>query len=167
VLTLLPDQTLRLDHDEVAYAPIASDAALGALLFTLGIDDVDLSGARVSDRTELRLALATARQYAHILARHAGRAARGEALLPAVVPESAARGWLVGAAAAVPAAEQERFCRRVAQRLGAEPWSDGHAAIELHNQQFSLFDTDFEQGADEAKPLVEPEAQPEGSGLQT
>src|SRR6516225_2040989 len=140
VLTLLPDQTLRLDHDEVAYAPIASDAALGALLFTLRVEAVDLAHARHADRPELRLALATAREFARILERHAGRAERARALLPAAVTEGAARAWFAGAAAAVPAAEQERFCWRVARRLGPEPWSDGHAAIELHNQQFGLFE---------------------------
>jgi len=157
VLTLLPDQNLRLDHDEVAYAPITSDAALGALLFTLCVDDIDLSRARVADRTELRLALSTARQYAHILARHAERPARSEPRLPAVVSEAAARGWLLSAAAAVPAAEQERFCWRVARRLGTEPWSDGHAAIELHNQQFSLFEADLpeEEGAGASDGVVQ------------
>jgi len=167
VLTLLPDQTLRLDHDEVAYTPIASDAALGALMFTLGIDDIDLSDARVADRTELRLALSTARQYARILARHAARPARGEALLPAIVAEAAARGWLVSAAAAVPAAEQERFCWRVARRLGAEPWSDGQPAIELHNQQFALFESGFEETEGTPDVPDAAAAEREGSGLQT
>jgi hypothetical protein len=144
VLTLLPDQTLRLDFEEVAYAPIASDAALGALLFTLRADAVDIARARHADRSELRLALATARAYARILDRHAGRLARAQPLLPGAVTEAEARTWFAGAAAAVPAAEQERFCWRVARRLGPEPWSDGHAAIELHNQQFGLFEPTFD-----------------------
>ena len=154
VLTLLPDQTLRLDHDEVIYAPIAGVAALGALLFTLRLDDIDPKHARAAHRSELRLALAAARQYTRILERHAGRASRGEPLLPQGVTEATARGWLMSAAAAVPAAEQARFCWRVARRLGAEPWSDGQAAIALHQQQFALFEASFED-VTEAAPHPE------------
>jgi hypothetical protein len=163
VLTLLPDQTLRLDHAEVAYAPIASDAALGALLFTLRVDAVELAPVRHVDRPELRLALATARAYARILERHAGRATRTQPLLPAAVTEAEARAWFAGAAAAVPAAGQERFCWLVARRLGVEPWSDGRAAIELHNQQFGLFEPGFEA----LEPTAAAEDANAGSGLQT
>jgi hypothetical protein len=162
VLTRLPDHTLRLVHDEIAYAPIAGDAALGALLFTLSADDVDLAAARAADRPELRLSLAAARQYARILARHAERAARGEPLLPAGMTEATARGWLAAAAAAVPAAEQERFCWRVARQLGPEPWSDGHPAIELHPQQFPLFEASFEETEDTPRDEAAPAASQPG-----
>jgi hypothetical protein len=150
VLTLLPDQTLRLDHDGIAYAPLRGDAALGALLFTLRVEAIDLRRARVADRTELHLALATAREFARLLERHAARPARGESRLPAVVTEDDARAWFAGAAAGVPQAELERFCWRVARRLGPEPWSDGRPAIELHHQQFGLFEANF----DDAEPTA-------------
>jgi hypothetical protein len=170
VLTILPDQTLRFDHEGVTYAPLANDPALGALLFALGVHDadVDLSTARVAERPELQLVLATARQFAHLLARHAARANRTEPLLPTVVSEDTARTWLVNAAAAVPAAEQERFCWRVARRLGAAPWSDGRAAIELHNQQFGLFEASFEDAAAaEGAQDAQDGQDAKGSGLQT
>jgi hypothetical protein len=147
LLQLLNDQKLRLVHEDVAYAPIAGDAALGALLFALRLDEpgaVGFEGARVAERPELHLALATARQFAHALRRHAGRTERGMPALPGVVSENEARGWLLAAAEAVPAAEQERFCWRVARRLGPAPWADGSAAIELRHQQFGLFGEAFE-----------------------
>jgi hypothetical protein len=144
VLTILPDQTLRLIHEEVAYAPIPGDAALGALLFALNLGEVNLAAARHAEKPALRLALATARQFARILERHAGRAERERPLLPVVVSVDTARGWLLGAAEVVPAAERERFCWRAARRLGENPWGDGSPAIALHNQQFCLFEASFD-----------------------
>jgi hypothetical protein len=155
VLTLIDDLTLRFVHDEVTYEPLRADAVLGALLFTLGVDDVDLSGARHAHKTTLRLSLATARQFVRVLERHAARAERGQPLLPAKVGVEDARGWFAAAAAAVPEAEQERFCWRVARRLGPDPWGDGSPAIELRNQQFGLFEAGFEapeEGAEAPAP---------------
>jgi hypothetical protein len=156
VLTLIDDQTLRFVHDEVTYEPLHSDAALGALLFTLAVNTVDLSGARVAQKPLLHIALATAQQFARVIERHAGRADRTQAMLPPKVDVEVVRGWFKSAAAAVPAAEQERFCWRVARRLGPDPWGDGRPAIELHNQQFGLFDADFEsleaEGAEAPTP---------------
>jgi hypothetical protein len=157
VLSLIDDLTLRFVHDEVTYQPIPSDAALGALLFALGVDTVDLSGARLGQKPALRIALATAQQFARILERHAARPDRAQPQFPAKVGIADARGWLAAAAAAVPEAEQERFCWRVARRLGPDPWGDGSPAIELRNQQFGLFEASFDEvedgaGASPAQP---------------
>lgn len=145
VLTLIDDLTVRFVHDEVTYEPLRSDAVLGALLFTLGVDKMDFAQARHAHRPTLRLVFDTARQFARVLERHAGRAERAQPMLPAKVGIGDARGWFAQAAAAVPEAEQERFCWRVARRLGPDPWGDGSPAIELHNQQFGLFEANFEE----------------------
>ncbi|HEX7688823.1 MAG TPA: hypothetical protein VF453_14010, partial [Burkholderiaceae bacterium] len=87
LLQLLDDHKLRLVHEDVAYAPIAGDAALGALLFALRLDEagaVAFEDARVADRPALHLALSTARQFAHALRRHAGRVERGSPALTGV-----------------------------------------------------------------------------------
>jgi hypothetical protein len=163
VLTLIDDLTVRFVHDEVTYEPLRGDAVLGALLFTLGVDKVDLANARHAHKTTLRLVFDTARQFAHVLERHAGRADRAQPLLPAKVSVADARGWFAQAAAAVPEAEQERFCWRVARRLGPDPWADGSAAIELRNQQFGLFEADFEE-REEGAPAPAAAPAPEAEG---
>jgi hypothetical protein len=43
----------------------------------------------------------------------------------------------------VPESERDRFCWRLARRLGADPWCDGRPAIALANQQIGMFDEGF------------------------
>jgi len=145
-LTSLRTDAIRLTHDDVAYEPLADDASLGALLFALdllGRDAFDLAAMRYADRVTLGPALEAARQYGLILRRHVARANRGAPLLPAAVKLDQAHAWVHAAAAAVPEAERDRFCWRLARRLGADPWGDGRPAIALANQQFGMFDEGF------------------------
>jgi ABC-type transporter Mla subunit MlaD len=138
VLTITDDH-LRLEHEAVTYEPIASDAALGALLFALPPAEVRFTGATAAARPALQLSLATARQFAALLARHAARPDRALPRLPAGVSIAQAREWARAAGDAVPPAEHERFCARVAQALGDDPWGDGSPAVVLRHQQFGLF----------------------------
>jgi len=145
-LTSLRADAIRLTHDDVAYEPLADDASLGALLFALdllGRDAFDLAAMRYADRVTLGPALEAARQYGLILRRHVERADRAAPLLPAAVKLDQAHAWVHAAAAAVPEAERDRFCWRLARRLGADPWGDGRPAIALANQQFGMFDEGF------------------------
>lgn len=147
-LTPLRADTLRLTHDDVAYEPIASDAALGALLFALDLLDrsaFDVHAMRYADRLALLPALDAARQYGLILQRHVGRADRGAPLLPPSVKLDDAHAWVHAAAALAPEAERDRFCWRLARRLGANPWCDERPAIALANQQFGMFEEGFEE----------------------
>jgi len=145
-LTALPADAIRLTHDDVAYEPLADDAALGALLFALGLldrDAFDLAAMRHADRLALGPALAAARQYGLILQRHVDRPDRRQPRLPASVTIAHAHAWVHAAAASVPEGERDRFCWRLARRLGDDPWGDGRPAIALANQQFGMFDEGF------------------------
>ena len=64
-------------------------------------------------------------------------------LLPAAVKVEHAHAWVHAAAVAVPEAERDRFCWRLARRLGDDPWGDGRPAIALANQQFGMFEEGF------------------------
>ena len=145
-LTSLRADAIRLTHDDVAYEPLADDASLGALLFALdllGRDAFDVAAMRYADRVVLGPALEAARQYGLILQRHVDRADRGASLLPASVKLEHAHAWVHAAAAAAPEAERDRFCWRLARRLGDDPWGDGRPAIALANQQFGMFEEGF------------------------
>ncbi len=147
-LTALRADAIRVTHEDVHYEPLAGDAALGALLFALdllGRDAVDVAAMRYADRIALGPALDAARQYGLILRRHVGRADRGTPLLPGSVRIDDAHAWVHAAAAAVPEAERDRFCWRLARGLGADPWCDGRPAIALANQQFGMFEEGFEE----------------------
>ena len=147
-LTSLRADAIRLTHDDVPYEPIATDAALGALLFALdllGRDAFDVAAMRYADRVALGPALDAARQYGLILQRHTHRADRTSTLLPPAVSVDDAHAWVHAAAASVPEAERDRFCWRLARRLGADPWGDGRPAIALANQQFGMFEEGFEE----------------------
>jgi len=168
-LTSLRGDAIRLAHEDVAYEPIASDAALGALLFSLdllGRDAFDVPAMRYADRMALLPALDAARQYGLILQRHVDRADRSTPLLPASVKVDDAHAWVHAAAGAVPEAERDRFCWRLARRLGTNPWCDERPAIALANQQFGMFEEGFAEieaaGMPQAVDAVE--AAPEGPG---
>ena len=173
ILTALRADAIRVTHEDVHYEPLAGDASLGALLFALdllGRDAVDIAAMRYADRLALGPALDAARQYGLILERHVDRTERSAPLLPASVRIEAVHAWVHAAAAAVPEAERDRFCWRLARRLGADPWCDGRPAIALANQQFGMFEEGFEEieqiearaaaaMADAGKP-VEPDLEP-------
>ena len=146
-LTSLRGDAIRLTHDDLAYELLASDAALGALLFALdllGRDAFDVPAMRYADRVALLPALDAARQFGLILQRHVDRADRGSPRLPPSVRVDQACAWVHDAAASVPEAERDRFCWRLARRLGANPWCDERPAIALANQQFGMFEEGFE-----------------------
>ncbi len=166
-LTALRADAIRVTHEDVNYEPIAGDAALGALLFALdllGRDAVDVAAMRYADRVALVPALDAARQYGLILARHVDRADRGTPLLPASVKVDDAHAWVHAAAVAVPEPERDRFCWRLARRLGVDPWCDDRPAIALANQQFGMFEDGFAEvearaaAAAPAEPVVEADA---------
>ena len=147
-LTALRADAIRVTHDDVNYEPVTSDAALGALLFALdllGRDAVDVPAMRYADRLALAPALDAARQYGLILKRHVDRADRKSPRLPDSVRVDDAHAWVHAAATTVPEAERDRFCWRLARRLGAEPWCDDRPAIALANQQFGMFEEGFEE----------------------
>ncbi len=147
-LTALRADTIRLTHDDVAYEPLSDDASLGALLFALDLlerDAFDVAAMRYADRITLGPALDAARQYGLILQRHVDRPDRAIPVLPASVKVDDAHAWVHAAASAVPEAERDRFCWRLARRLGADPWGDGRPAIALANQQFGMFEEGFEE----------------------
>lgn len=157
ILTALRADTIRLTHDGVAYEPIASDAALGALLLALdllGRDAFDTAAMRYADRVALVPALDAARQYGLILQRHVDRADRAVPLLPASVKLDDAHAWVHAAATLAPEAERDRFCWRLARRLGENPWCDERPAIALAGQQFGM----FEEGFEALEPGRDPEA---------
>ncbi len=163
-LTSLRADAIRLTHHDVHYEPVADDAALGALLFALdllGRDAFDVAAMRHADRLTLGPALDAARQYGLILQRHVDRADRAGTLLPPSVKVDHAHAWVHAAAASVPEAERDRFCWRLARRLGADPWGDGRPAIALANQQFGMFEEGFAEiearaAAADAPAPVEP-----------
>lgn len=167
-LTPLRGDALRVTHDDVNYEPIERDAALGALLFALDLlarDAIDVAAMRYADRITLGPALDAARQYGLILQRHVDRADRSIPLLPAVVSVDQAHAWVHEAARSVPGAERDRFCWRLARRLGENPWCDERPAIALENQQFGMFEDGFEAieaaRADAPAPPAEPQADEE------
>lgn len=147
-LTSLRSDAIKLTHDDVNYEPVGNDAALGALLFALdllGRDAFDVAAMRYADRVALGPALDAARQYGLILQRHVDRPDRASPLLPAAVKVDDAHAWVHAAAHAVPEGERDRFCWRLARRLGADPWGDGRPAIALANRQFGMFEEGFEE----------------------
>src|ERR1700761_2724107 len=157
-LTSLRSDAIRLTHEDVLYEPLASDAALGALLFALdllGREAFDVAAMRYADRVALGPALDAARQYGLILQRHVDRADRAGPLLPGTVKVDDAHAWVHAAAASVPEAERDRFCWRLARRLGADPWGDGRPAIALANQQFGMFEEGFEEMEARAAAVAE------------
>ena len=146
LLTSLRADAIRVTHEDVSYEPIANDATLGALLFALdllGADGVDVGAMRHSERVALEPALLAAREHGLILRRHVARADRATPLLPASVRIDHAHAWVHAAAALAPEAERDRFCWRLARRLGLDPWCDGRPAIALANQQFAMFEEGF------------------------
>ena len=157
-LTSLRADAIRLTHDDVAYEPIVDDASLGALLFALDLlerDAFDVAAMRYADRVTLGPALEAARQYGLVLKRHIDRKDRDVPLLPAAVKTDHAHAWVHAAALTVPEAERDRFCWRLARRLGDDPWGDGRPAIALANQQFGMFEEGFaEMEAREAAAAV-------------
>ena len=147
-LTSLRADAIRLTHDDVAYEPLVDDASLGALLFALdllGRDAFDVPAMRYADRVALVPALDAARQYGLILQRHVDRTDRSVSLLPRTVTVEHAHAWVHAAAVTAPESERDRFCWRLARRLGADPWGDGRPAIALANQQFGMFEEGFEE----------------------
>ena len=168
ILTSLRADAIRLTHDDVAYEPIVDDASLGALLFALDLlerDAFDVPAMRYADRVTLGPALESARQYGLVLARHVDRADRAAPKLPAAVKIDHAHAWVHAAALAVPESERDRFCWRLARRLGNDPWCDGRPAIALANQQFGMFEEGFAEM--EARAAAPPEAIPEAEPLST
>jgi hypothetical protein len=168
-LTALRADALRLTHDDVAYEPLHADAALGGLLYALdllGRDAFDVAAMRYADRVALLPALDAARQYGLILQRHLGRADRTTSRLPPAVTVDQLHGWLHAAAAAVPEAERDRFCWRLARRLGDDPWGDGRPAIALANQQFGMFEEGFAalEAGDRDPAAAAADSPPEGPG---
>ncbi|MEP6506420.1 MAG: hypothetical protein ABJD97_23995 [Betaproteobacteria bacterium] len=164
-LTPLRADAIRVTHEDVSYEPIGSDAALGALLFALdllGRDAVDVAAMRYADRLALAPALDAARQYGLVLQRHVTRVDRGQPLLPASVRIDDAHAWVHAAAALAPETERDRFCWRLARRLGADPWCDGRPAIALANQQFAMFEEGFAEI--EARAAATQDAPPEEPG---
>jgi hypothetical protein len=160
-LTSLRSDAIRLTHADVHYEPVATDAALGALLFALdllGREAFDVAAMRYADRVSLGPALDAARQYGLILQRHIDRPDRAGPRLPASVKVDDAHAWVHAAAASVPEAERDRFCWRLARRLGADPWGDGRPAIALANQQFGMFEEGFEEI--EARAAAAADAEP-------
>jgi hypothetical protein len=160
ILTPLRADAIRVTHEDVHYEPVASDAALGALLFALdllGRDAVDVAAMRYADRVALGPALDAARQYGLILQRHVDRTDRATALLPASVRVDAVHAWVHAAAETVPEACRDHFCWRLARRLGVDPWCDGRPAIALANQQFGMFEEGFAEIEARATP---PESEP-------
>jgi hypothetical protein len=146
ILTSLRADAIRLTQDDVAYEPIVDDASLGALLFALDLlerDAFDVPAMRYADRVTLGPALEAARQYGLVLKRHVDRKDRAAPLLPAAVKIDHAHAWVHAAALAVPEPERDRFCWRLARRLGDDPWCDGRPAIALANQQFGMFEEGF------------------------
>lgn len=162
ILTSLRADAMRLTHDDVAYEPIVDDAALGALLFALDLlerDAFDVPAMRYADRMALGPALEAARQYGLVLKRHVDRTDRATPRLPAAVKIAHAHAWVHAAALAVPESERDRFCWRLARRLGDDPWCDGRPAIALANQQFGMFEEGFaEMEAREAAAAASAEA---------
>lgn len=161
ILTPLRADAIRLTHDDVAYEPIASDAALGALLLALdllGRDAFDIAAMRYADRLVLLPALDAARQYGLILQRHIDRTDRAVPRLPPAVKVDDAQAWVHQAASLVPQAERDRFCWRLARRLGVNPWCDERPAIALANQQFGMFEEGFEEIEARAAVAAEGEA---------
>jgi hypothetical protein len=147
-LTPLRADAIRVTHDDVDYEPLGSDAALGALLFALGLlgrDAVDTRAMRYADQLALVPALDAARQYGLILQRHVNRVDRAVPRLPASVAVDDVHRWVHAAATAAPEAERDRFCWRLARALGADPWCDGNPAIARANQQFGMFEEGFEE----------------------
>ena len=145
-LTALRADAIRLTHDDVNYEPVAGDAALGALLFALDLLDrsaIDVAAMRYADRMALAPALDAARQYGLIRKRHVERVDRGAPVLPRSVKVDDVHAWVHAAAATVPEAERDRFCWRLARRLGENPWCDERPAIALANQQFGMFEEGF------------------------
>jgi hypothetical protein len=168
-LTALRADAIRVTHEDVHYEPIGTDAALGALLFALdllGRDAVDVAAMRYADRVALVPALDAARQYGLILERHVDRTDRKSPRLPPAVEIDDAHAWVHAAAVAVPEAERDRFCWRLARRLGVDPWCDDRPAIALANQQFGMFEEGFEEiearaaAPAQAEPDVEAAAEP-------
>ena len=146
ILTSLRADTIRLTHDDVAYEPIVDDASLGALLFALDLlerDAFDVPSMRYADRVTLGPALESARQHGLVLKRHVDRTDRTTPRLPPGVKIDHAHAWVHAAALAVPEPERDRFCWRLARRLGSDPWCDGRPAIALANQQFGMFEEGF------------------------
>jgi len=145
-LTSLRADAIRLIHDDVAYEPIVDDASLGALLFALDLlerDAFDVAAMRYADRVTLGPALEAARQYGLVLKRHVDRTDRAAPRLPPGLKIDHAHAWVHAAAATVPETERDRFCWRLARRLGDDPWCDGRPAIALANQQFGMFEEGF------------------------
>ena len=162
-LTSLRADAIRLTHDDVAYEPLVHDAALGGLLFALdllGRDAFDVAAMRYADRVALAPALDAARQYGLILQRHIDRADRATPLLPPSVTVEHAHAWVHAAAATAPEAERDRFCWRLARRLGNDPWGDGRPAIALANQQFGMFEEGFAEMEARAAATAAVEAEP-------
>ena len=148
ILTALRADAIRVTHEDVDYEPITGDAAFGALLFALdllGRDAVDVAAMRYADRVALVPALDAARQFGLILKHHVDRADRASPRLPASVKVDDAHAWVHAAATAVPEPERDRFCWRLARRLGTDPWCDDRPAIALANQQFGMFEEGFEE----------------------
>ena len=165
-LTPLRGDAIRVTHEDVNYEPLERDAALGALLFALdllGRDAIDVPAMRYADRVTLGPALDAARQYGLILQRHADRVDRAGPLLPPPVKVDDAHAWVHEAARSVPEAERDRFCWRLARRLGANPWCDERPAIALENQQFGMFEEGFEE-IEAARASALEEAAPEEPG---
>ena len=158
-LTALRADAIRLTHADVHYEPVGGDAALGALLFALDLLDrsaIDVAALRYADRVALVPALDAARQYGLILKRHVERADRGTPALPGSVKVDDVHAWVHAAATTVPEAERDRFCWRLARRLGADPWGDGRPAIALANQQFGMFEDGFEELEPQAAAATAP-----------
>jgi hypothetical protein len=146
ILTPLRADAIRVTHEDVHYEPVTGDTSLGALLFALdllGNDAVDVAAMRYADRVALVPALDAAREYGLILQRHVARVDHGSPLLPASVRLDDAHAWVHAAAALAPEAERDRFCWRLARRLGTDPWCDGRPAIALAGQQFAMFEEGF------------------------
>ncbi|MBW8778369.1 MAG: hypothetical protein JF585_04040 [Burkholderiales bacterium] len=162
ILTSLRADAIRLTHDDVAYEPLVDDASLGALLFALDLlerDAFDVPAMRYADRMTLGPALESARQYGLVLKHHVDRTDRASPRLPAAVKTAHAHAWVHAAALAVPESERDRFCWRLARRLGTDPWCDGRPAIALANQQFGMFEEGFaEMEAREAAAAASAEA---------
>ena len=158
-LTPLRGDAFRLTHEDVNYEPIERDATLGALLLALDLldrDAFDVAAMRYADRITLGPALDAARQYGLILQRHVDRTDRSTPRLPAAVKLDDAHAWVHAAAVLAPEPERDRFCWRLARRLGAQPWCDERPAVALANQQFGMFEEGFEEI--EARQAQEPQA---------
>lgn len=118
-LSLITQEALELHFEGICYGPIFHTQALGALLFALQPDDVELATCGGAIEDAMVKVLRAAHETSMVLE---AVAVDGEGALEHQVSAETLAVWIGTCCQAAPPQEVGSLCSKISTRLGQNPW---------------------------------------------